>query len=460
MKSKNPKFSVLFALIVLAIASFAQAQTGAAVRRPPPQVRQQPMGEVDGAQYHARYVRLGQQGDGLLYEPAASGPKGHIALVFAHPGANNFNARPGIELAQRGYRILMVNYRGGVPNDEAYLPTISRGVAYMRTLPGVTRVVVVGHSGGGHLIPFYQNVAENGSAVCKDAGKIYPCQGTELDGMEKADGMLLLDPTLGAFHQMSSVDPAVEGNQRIAALDMFTAANGYDLGARKASYTPEFTKRFYAAQSARNKKIIDEALVRLQLIELGKGEFSDNEPLTIRGMGVNAAGARLYQPDLQFVEHTRLPRTLLKADGTSAEQIVHTVRPPSGQQAIGNLDALYVMTQNTTVRDFLSDSAVRTGPNFAMTADNIVDVDWRSAMTSTPANAEGITVPSLVLTMGCHYLIVPGEIIFEHLAAKDKTYASVEGATHGFQPCGAQYGDTTKRTFAFVDDWLTKSGRF
>jgi hypothetical protein len=112
------------------------------------------------------------------------------------------------------------------------------------------------------------------------------------------------------------------------------------------------------------------------------------------------------------------------------------------------------------VRDFLSDSAVRTGPNFAITADDMIDVDWRSAMTSTPANAEGITVPSLVLTMGCHYLVVPGEIIYDHLAAKDKTYATVEGAVHVFTPCGAQYGDTVKRTFDFVDGWLSKPGRF
>ena len=109
--------------------------------------------------------------------------------------------------------------------------------------------------------------------------------------------------------------------------------------------------------------------------------------LLIPGMGVNAAGARLFQPDLSFVEHTRNPHTLLKADGTDVEQIVHTVRPPSGQQAIGNLNALAVMAQNTTVSDFLSDSAVRTGPNFAITANDIVDVDWRSAMTSSPANA-------------------------------------------------------------------------
>ena len=58
----------LFGLAILAGATAAQAQTGAAVRRPPNQ-RQQPMGEVDGSQFHTRFVRLGSQGEGLLYEP-------------------------------------------------------------------------------------------------------------------------------------------------------------------------------------------------------------------------------------------------------------------------------------------------------------------------------------------------------------------------------------------------------
>jgi hypothetical protein len=418
------------------------------------------MGSVDTAQYQTRYVRLGAQGEGLLYEPLTSGAKGRIALVFSHPNANVFNEALGREMSRRGYWTLMVNYRGGSPNTEDYLPSISRGVAYVRTLPGITKVVVVGHSGGGHLIPFYENVAEHGHAACSGPEKIYPCQNKELDGLQKPDGMVLLDPTLGAFHQMSSVDPALDGNKRIAALDMFTAANGYDLEAKKAKYTADFAKRFYVAQSARNNRIVDDAVARLKAIETGKGRFIDDEPLVIPGMGVNASGARLYQPDLSLVEHTRNPHTLLKADGTNVEQVVHTVRPPSGQQSVGNLNALAVMAQNTTVRDFLSDSAIRTGPNFAITTDDMLDVDWRSAMTSTPANAEGISVPSLVLTMGCHYLVVPGEIIFDHLAARDKTYATVEGAVHVFTPCGAQYGDTVKRTFDFVDGWLSKPGRF
>ena len=78
-------------------------------------------------------------------------------------------------------------------------------------------------------------------------------------------------------------------------------------------------------------------------------------------------------------------------------------------------------------------------------------VDWKSAMNSTPGNAEGITVPTLVMAMTCHYLMVPDEIIFDHLAAKDKQLVMVEGADHGFTPCRPEFGDTVTRTFDYVD---------
>jgi hypothetical protein len=64
------------------------------------------------------------------------------------------------------------------------------------------------------------------------------------------------------------------------------------------------------------------------------------------------------------------------------------------------------------------------------------------------------------MVMSCHYLVVPGEIIFDHLRSKDKTYAAVEGAVHMFTPCRPEYGDTVKRTFDYVDSWLSRAGRF
>jgi hypothetical protein len=56
--------------------------------------------------------------------------------------------------------------------------------------------------------------------------------------------------------------------------------------------------------------------------------------------------------------------------------------------------------------------------------------------------------------------MVHGEVLYDHLASKDKTFAAVEGAAHNFNPCKPEYGDTEKRTFDFVDSWLAKPGRF
>jgi pimeloyl-ACP methyl ester carboxylesterase len=333
--------------------------------------------------FSTRYVRLAAQDtEGLLYEPVRPGPNTRIALVYTHPNANTFNEPLGREMAARGYRVLMVNHRGDTA-PEAYLPSVSRGVSFARSLPGVTRVIVVGHSGGGPLVALYENVAEHGPTACGGPEKIYPCKPEGLESLAKPDGLILLDSTLGAFHQMSAVDPAVDGDKRIAALDMFAPANGYDLATRRARYSAAFAQRFHRAQADRNARIVAEAQARLGLIAAGQGRFTDDEPLVVPGLGQNAAGARLYQPDVAFVAHTRVAHILLRADGQQPRQVVASVRPPSGQQTVEALGSLNTMTQNTTVRRFLAASAIRTQADYAITADDIVGVDWGSAMTAT-----------------------------------------------------------------------------
>ncbi len=419
------------------------------------------------AEPRGTYVRTGGRGDtasdSVLFEPPAGVSPSSIALLFTHPGDVTYNHAAGREMARRGYRILMVSQvEDDLPAD-AYAPSTSAALKYLRALPGVAKVVVVTHSGGGHHTAFYQNAAENGPKACAGPEKIYPCRPERVTGLEKADGLVLLDPTLGAFHQMSSIDPAVDSatpRQRTAALDMFAGANGYDPAGRRASYTPEFARRFYAAQSARSAALIAQAQRRLAAIEQGSGDYRDDEPFVVPGMGVSATGARLYQPDVRIVATTKAPHLVLKADGTRATEIVRSVRPPSGprpDEALGTFDR---MTQSTTVRRFLAVSAIRTTPDFAFTATDITGVEWTSAMNSTPGNAAGITVPTLVLAMSCHYLMVPDEIIFDRLAATDKQLVFVEGATHGFGPCRPEYGDTMARTFDYVHGWIAQPGRF
>src|SRR5579872_4706157 len=138
--------SILFALALCVTAAPLQAQPQAPRRAPA-------IGPVDTELYHTRYIRLGQDAGGLLYEPNNLGPKARIALVLSHPMANNFNDQAGRELAGRGYRVLLIDYHGDDLAPEAlpekYLPSISRGIGYLRTVPGVQRVLVIGHSGGG-----------------------------------------------------------------------------------------------------------------------------------------------------------------------------------------------------------------------------------------------------------------------------------------------------------------------
>lgn len=459
MSSRAPSVTNSRAVLI-ALMLCASATPALALQASPSPASRAEAGPVREESFSTQYIRLAsQETEGLLYAPAKAGPNARIVLVYTHPNANTFNEPLGREMAQRGYRVLMVNHRGDTA-PEAYLPSISRGLTFARSLPGVTRVILVGHSGGGHLVTLYQNVAEHGPAVCGGPEKLYPCKADSLSGLAKPDGLILLDPTLGAFHQMSAVDPAENGERRIAEVDMFAPANGYDLVQKRARYTAAFSRRFHRAQADRNARIVADAQDRLKLIAAGAGRFTDDEPFVIPGLGQNAAGARLYQPDVSFVAHTRAAHVLLRADGERPSQVIASVRPPSGQQALEALGSLGLMTQNTTVRRFLANAAIRTRADYAITADDIVGVDWNSAMTSTPANAEGVTVPTLVLTMSCHYLVVPDEIIFDHLGAKDKTFAAVEGATHLFNACRPEYGDTVKRTFDFVNDWLERKGRF
>ncbi|MBC2665389.1 hypothetical protein H7F51_07640 [Novosphingobium flavum] len=455
MKLTVPALAAL-ALIALPAALVAQAEapTEAGLRAR--------VGPLDGKDYSAGYVRLGRRGEGMVFQPLAGAAVSPVAVVFTHPGGDNFTAPIGRELARRGFRTINVNARiDPALGVDQQLPVLSAAVAYMRSLPGVTRVVIAGHSGGAHQMTLYENVAEHGPSACNGPEKVYPCQASGLEHLAKPDGLILLDPPLGDFHGASSIDPASAGgvNARVPALDMFAKANGYDASAGKASYSAAFAKRYYAAQAARNAALLARAQARIKAIEAGKGLYANDEPLTVPGLGEDAGGARLYQSDLTFLAHTKAPHTLVKADGSEVQTVIHTVRPAQFQAA-KQVRELGTSSSNTTVRGFLAHDGIRLLPDYAITADDIVGVDWKSGYDSAPGNAYGITVPTLVLTMGCHYLVVPGEVIFDRLASKDKTYAAVEGATHEFTACKPQYGDSTKRTFDYVAGWLSKPGRF
>lgn len=422
-----------------------------------------PIGPVKTDRYHTVMVKFGHH-NGLLYLPETPGPNARVAVVYASPVAL-FEFSPAAELASRGYRVLLIkhyltDWRGARQTSVDGFDDTSAGLAYMRSIPGVERVVLMGQDVGGRLAAFYDAAAEQGVAICQAPELLLACKKGDVSSLAKPDGVIIMDPDLGAFAAASAVDPAMVGEQRSRRdLDMYAPANGYDAKTGRASYSPDFVKRFYAAQSARNEQIVENAVASLKAVEQGRANFTDDEPLTVPGAVNSGPETRLYDTDISLLSHTKVAHELLKADGSTADVVVNSLRPPEGRRNVGGV-ATCCETVRYTVRRFLGNDAIRTMPNFAITQDDIIGVDWKSSNTSTPQNAEHVTVPSLVLTTSCSSFVVPGEIVYDHLAAKDKSYVAVEGAAHDFAPCKPEYGDTSKHTFDFIDSWLARPGRF
>lgn len=117
------------------------------------------------------------------------------ALILTHENSNFIGGIPCVQMAQRGYTVLCVksqySQQAEADWDELALD-VSASVSYLRSLSTVQHVVLVGYSGGGPIMSFYQNVAENGVKVCQKRVQLDPCS-NDLANMPPADGVVLLD---------------------------------------------------------------------------------------------------------------------------------------------------------------------------------------------------------------------------------------------------------------------------
>ena len=165
----------------------------------------------------------------ILRQPDAN-PNSHIGIFIMHPdaGYSTFSACTG--LAQRGFTTLCAdtvfnNRAFEFKGYEDHAPAITAGINYLRTqVPGITKVLIFGHSMGAPMMAYYENVAEHGSAVCTGPEKIIACDTTNLtnpNGTNKlvpVDGIILFDAHLGdalATFTMSTRQSGTTISQRI-----------------------------------------------------------------------------------------------------------------------------------------------------------------------------------------------------------------------------------------------------
>jgi hypothetical protein len=403
---------------------------------------------------------------GMLHEPAELGAKGQIAVIVMHSDMDYRVFPVTMELAKRGYRVLGANISDrDNPLDEKLLD-VKAAIDYVRQIPGVQKVIVMGHSGGATLMSAYQNAAENGVQEFQGPEKLIKC--SDIGELSPADGVMLLDSNYGnGAMTLLSLDPAVtsedSGKNLDPQLNLFDPANGYN--PKGSTYNDDFIRKYQKAQGERNNRLIDTALDRLHVIERGKGKYADDEPFIVPGAVQFAFNNKLFPQDIRLLSHTQKAWMLLHADGTSTTEIIPCVRRPRNGQSV---TGLYRMgSLRSTVRTYLNSSAVRTNDHFGYNENSMYGIEWLSSYNCTPGNVMGISAPLLVMGMTGGYEYLASEIIYENAKkSKDKTIAFVEGATHNFDPARdseaypGQFGDTIKTMHDFVDKWLSQKARF
>jgi hypothetical protein len=396
---------------------------------------------------------------GALYQPA-DGTTAHIGVVVMHREANFMSNIACREFSKRGLMVLCMNSR--FVNNETNVSweqiplDVAQGVKYLKDVQHMDKVVLYGNSGGGVTMSFYQAVAENGPSVCQGPGKLIQC-GNDLTGLPKADAIILSDGHPGnPILRLRSINPSIIGDrdhpQIDPALDPYSPANGYNPNG-SSHYSDDFKAKYFAAQSARMNKLIDEAQQIYAGIQAGKNFYTDDAPFPIPGFD----DARLQSMDTSIRHTTAQPEKLLKNDGSIVTEMVPSIYPPRLELAKLGRTFRQGARDGLTVHSFLSSNAIR--------STNSLDekkIDLCSSNNSTPCMLQHVTVPLLAVAQQASFQNLIAEIESNHLYAttKDKDFIVIEGATTGSTPCtvcgqpASAYSNATKNFYDYATKWI------
>lgn len=408
----------------------------------------------------ATYTRVGMWINGVLYAPENDADCKNVAVMVMHSDADYLNFPAGKALAGHGYRTLQANVSRVTETLDKKLLDVKTCIEYLKGLPGVEKVVILGHSGGATLMSCYQAVAENGVQYFQDEKKIVPI--SDIGDLPAADAVMLIDSNWGnGIMTLLSLDPAVECDCNGVDLDA-----EYDL-AKQEGYHPDgshysdaFIGKYQKAQAERNDKLINKALERLAAINSGKGNYRDDEPWIVAGATQIAPCNRLFPQDIRLLSHTKKEWPLIHADGSITTGIVPSLR--KARKAMPFTSIYGMGTMITSVKTYLSAQVVRTTEEFGYDESHIYGIDWDSSYCCTPGNMRGVKAPLLLMGMTGGYECLAAEMIYEMAASEDKTLAFLEGASHMLWPAKeceevpGQFGDTVKLTFDYAAAWLDK----
>lgn len=343
---------------------------------------------------------------GVYHRPAGTRPS--TAFIATHYNVDFAEHYLAEYLARRGYGFLGWNtrFRGA----EAYflldhaLAEIGVGVRWLREVAGAERVVLLGNSGGGSLMAAYQSQAVEPNVTPSGARAAHAI--AELPGADLYVSLAAhpgrpdvftawMDPSVRDEADPLSVDPA---------LDPFDPAHG-------PPFSPEFQCRYREAQWARNERITDWALRRLDELR-----------------GTRAADQLFHTPrtwaDLRMIDPSIEP---------SERPARHCYR---GDPLAANYGVFGVGVQST-LRTWLSMWSLRT-----------------SQCRAAPHLAR-ITLPALVVHARADTGVYESDAraIFDALASSDRELHLLSGDHYFTEPAGAR-----DAVADLIADWVAARG--
>ncbi len=417
------------------------------------------------AQTNPTYVPIGPA-KGVLYRPDG-GASPHIGIVLIHRVANYLSHVACTEFSKRGFLVLCMNSR--FDNNEVRVVfeqialDVKAGIELLKNQPGIDKVVLFAHSGGGPTLSFYEAVAENGVSYCQDPHRLSRCD-DDLATLPRANAIVYADAHPGyPMTILRGFNPAVvdetDLNKVDKTLDPFDSANGYNpQGA--SHYTPEFQRRYFEAQSERMNRLIDRAVdIKARMVE-GNYPYRDNDLIVIPRGGNplggpgGVASLHVLDPSIEGIMSTSRPQKMIKNDGTEVTEIIKSVARPDPRSRETNM-SFDNGTKLYSVTSFLSSMAVRS-------TNSLNGIDHCSSNNSTVCAVQSISIPSVFYAMAASSFVRDNELMFDKAKSSDKEYYAIEGALHRFEPCKAcetipgQYSNTTKNLFDHAAAWINE----
>ncbi len=389
------------------------------------------------------------QSSGILYRPPArpGRPEPKTVVFLMHPRGEFTRHYVVPPLVERGYAVFGQNSRY-LNNDsdmvhERLLFDIAAGLRHLRDT-GFEKIVLLGNSGGGSLLSFYQSQASrppDERLTTTPGGE--PIDLTH-EEMPEADLYIAVAAHLGEGRFMLNVlDPAVVDEHDPLAIDpawdMYNPANGYRPYPDPSSYEPAWIVGYRQKQRERNHRldtiaraaIAEQQDARTRMRSPAYNDLPDDEQSRIT--------RQRWLGRYMVIYRTLANPAYLDPSIDPSKRPLGSIFSP-GDPIIGNYAALG-LARVMTPRAWLS--------------------TWSglSSQADLPDTIAHVRIPTLVVYADGDCDIFPSEQqeIFEKSGAADKTMLELSYADHYLNPvgdAGRGLADPRERLIEMIVPWI------